>query len=236
MYDTYIFMEKREHMSINTNDYIDRHLKNIDLIKPEDIPNIDLYMDQVTTFMEDHLGRLKRTEDDKVLTKTMINNYAKNDLLPSPEKKKYSKDHVLLLTFIYYFKSFLTIGDIKTLTCDLTENYFKSEKKPALADIYSVLLESFPNIMDSFKSDIDNVGGLTEKCMENTDSSDSYLERFFFISLLGIDVYMKKQMIEAMIDEMAAEQLMKAEAAKAAAKKASDKEKKNNSKEDKADK
>ena len=60
------------------------------VVKPEDIPNIDLYMDQVTTFMDSQLATSKRHEDDKILTKTMINNYAKNDLLPPPEKKKYS--------------------------------------------------------------------------------------------------------------------------------------------------
>lgn len=226
-------MEKREHMSINTNDYIDRLLKNMNLIKPEDIPNIELYMDQVTTFMENHLGRLKRTDDDKVLTKTMINNYAKNELLPSPEKKKYSKDHVLLLTFIYYFKSFLTIGDIKTLTLELSGKYFKSDKKPALSDIYSELLKCFPNVMDGFKGDIINAEGLAGKCMENTGSSDPYLEKLFFISLLGIDVYMKKQMIEEMIDEMEKEQLSRAEALKAAAKKSADKEKKEAAKNEK---
>lgn len=213
-------------MSINTNDYIDRLLRNMDLIKPEDIPNIDLYMDQVTTFMENHLGRLKRTDDDKVLTKTMINNYAKNDLLPSPEKKKYSKDHVLLLTFIYYFKSFLTIGDIKTLTGELTENYFKCSRKPELSDIYSELLDSFPNMMDDFKRDIINAAALTEKCMKNTKSSDEYLEKFFFISLMGIDVYMKKQMIETLIAQMSEEQLNKAKTDKTSAKKAAEKEKK----------
>ena len=223
-------------MSINTNDYTERLLKCMDLIKPEDIPNIELYMDQVTTFMENRLGGLKRTDDDKVLTKTMINNYAKNDLLPSPEKKKYSKDHVLLLTFIYYFKSFLTIGDIKTLTCDLAENYFKCSKKPTLSDIYSELLKNFPDLLDGFKADIANTSRLTEKCMENADSSDAYLEKFFFISLLGIDVYMKKQMIEAMIDEMADEHIIRSEAAKTAAKKAADKEKKEAAKEEKASK
>ena len=74
-------------------------------VTPEEIPNIDLYMDQVTTFMEEHLKDSKRYEEDKVLTKTMINNYAKNNLLPPPVKKKYSRDHMLMLIFIYYFKS-----------------------------------------------------------------------------------------------------------------------------------
>ena len=80
---------------------LEETINNIYLIEQEDIPNIDLYMDQVTTFMERHLKDHKRNDEDKILTKTMINNYAKNDLLPSPEKKRYTKEHVLLLTLIY---------------------------------------------------------------------------------------------------------------------------------------
>ena len=51
-------------------------LNSIDYIRSEDIPNIDLYMDQITTFMDSQLEACKRYEDDKILTKTMINNYA----------------------------------------------------------------------------------------------------------------------------------------------------------------
>ena len=91
------------------------HISRMDYIKPKDLPNIDLYMDQVTTFMEDQLASTKRHDDDKILTKTMINNYAKNNLLPSPEKKRYSKDHLLMLIFIYYFKNILSITDIQKL-------------------------------------------------------------------------------------------------------------------------
>ena len=75
-------------------------LDTLSYVKPERIPNIDLYMDQVTTFMDEHLVKTKRYPDDKVLTKTMINNYAKNNLLPPPNKKKYSRQHILLLISI----------------------------------------------------------------------------------------------------------------------------------------
>ncbi len=73
------------------------HLNSLGRIHVEDIPKIDLYMDQVTTFMESHLESMKRYPDDKVLTKTMINNYAKNNLLPPPVRKKYTQEHILLL-------------------------------------------------------------------------------------------------------------------------------------------
>ena len=99
-------------------------LDRIDYIHPEDVPGIDLYMDQVTTFMDSQLKSSKRYEDDKILTKTMINNYAKNNLLPPPEKKKYTKEHVLTLIFIYYFKNILSISDIQSILNPITDKYF----------------------------------------------------------------------------------------------------------------
>ena len=54
-----------------------------DYITPEDVPSIELYMDQVTTFMDKQLENTKRFDSDKTLTKTMINNYTKNNLLIS---------------------------------------------------------------------------------------------------------------------------------------------------------
>ena len=105
-------------MTINTEDLLNSILESIgriDYIRPANIPNIDLYMDQVTTFMEEQLKSTKRYKEDKILTKTMINNYAKNNLLPPPVKKKYTKEHVLVLIFVYYFKNLLSIKDIEIL-------------------------------------------------------------------------------------------------------------------------
>ena len=84
----------------------------LDYVLPEDLPNIELYMDQVTTFLEEQLKNTKRFEEDKIFTKTMINNYTKNHLLPPSNKKKYSRNHMILLIYIYYLKNFLSISDI----------------------------------------------------------------------------------------------------------------------------
>ncbi len=105
-----------------------QRLAKLNYIKPGDVPNIDLYMDQVTTFMDEHLSDVKRYEDDKILTKTMINNYTKNDLLPPPVKKKYSKEHIYVLTFIYYLKNILSISDIQKLLNPLTDKFFNKEE------------------------------------------------------------------------------------------------------------
>ena len=110
-------------MRIDSKDLLNSILESlgrIEYIKPEDIPGIDLYMDQVTTFMDKRLKSSARYPgDDKILTKTMINNYAKNDLLPAPNKKKYSKEHILVLIFMYYYKGILSIGDIQKLMSPL---------------------------------------------------------------------------------------------------------------------
>ena len=123
-------------MTIDTNDLLNSILESIsriDYVKSIDIPNIDLYMDQVTTFMDTHLSASKRFGEDKILTKTMINNYAKNNLLPPPEKKKYSKNHILLLIFIYYFKNVLSFNDIEQLFSPISENHFADGSNPELA-------------------------------------------------------------------------------------------------------
>ena len=102
-------------MNIDTSNLLNsilEELSSLSYVHPGDVPNINLYMDQVTTFMDEQLASTKRYPDDKILTKTMINNYTKNNLLPPPVKKKYSREHLLLLVFIYYFKNILSIKDI----------------------------------------------------------------------------------------------------------------------------
>ena len=107
----------------------------IDMIDPSDIPNIDLYMDQVTTYMDEHLKQSRRYSEDKILTKTMINNYAKNNLLPPPEKKKYSKEHIMLLIFIYYYKGILSLQDIQSILEPIGERYFHAGSGRSVADL-----------------------------------------------------------------------------------------------------
>ena len=105
-----------------TERILEEIFENFPNIRAVDIPGIDLYMDQVTTFLQDNLRPISRDpEGDKFLTKTMINNYVKNKVLHPPVKKKYSRDHMMLLIMIYYMKSFLSISDIKSITTPVIE-------------------------------------------------------------------------------------------------------------------
>ncbi len=179
------------------------HIKELDYIHAEDVPNIDLYMDQVTTFMDQHLERTKRYPEDKVLTKTMINNYAKNKLLPAPEKKKYSREHILILIFIYYYKNFLSIGDIKTLMAPLCEKYFNSSSSLNLADIYEELFSLEKSQADALQADTKRIFDIASQTFcQAAPQEQELLRRFALISLLSFDVYLKKRMIETLIDDM----------------------------------
>lgn len=177
-------------------------LERIEYIKPSDIPNIDLYMDQVTTFMDNKLRMSTRNPgDDKILTKTMINNYTKNDLLPPPVKKKYSKEHVLLLIFIYYFKGILSINDIQTLLAPITEKFFKGEKEFSLEDVYEEVFGMEREYVQVLKEDVAARFAHANQTFEDSpEESRDFLKQFSFICMLSFDVYTKKLLIEKMID------------------------------------
>lgn len=181
------------------------HLDTLSYIRPEEIPGIDLYMDPVTTFMDEHLKDTKRYPEDKVLTKTMINNYAKNNLLPAPNKKKYSKEHILLLIFIYYFKNILSINDIEELFRPITTGHFARKDDLPLEDIYREIFSLESKEMEHLREDVkakyERAGG-TFMDDSLAEEDREYLQLFSFICELSFDVYLKKQMVEQMIDEL----------------------------------
>lgn len=193
-------------MTIDTKDMLNSILSSIskiDYVKPEDIPNIDLYMDQITTFMEAQLSSTKRYPEDKILTKTMINNYTKNNLLPPPVKKKYSKEHVLLLIFIYYFKNILSIKDIETLLAPIAEKNFNNGSDFSLTEIYKEICQQEISRIDYVAKDIARSFKASSETFSDIPEEDrEYLQQFSFICNLAFDVYIKKQLIEKMIDEM----------------------------------
>ena len=195
-------------MKIDTNDILNsilESLDHVDYIRPEEIPNIDLYMDQVTTFMDEHFSSTKRYSEDKILTKTMINNYTKNNLLPPSVKKKYSREHMLLLILIYYFKNILSIKDIETILEPLREKYFAADSTLQLSDIYREVCEMEKSRIEPIKASVMEDYGKAQSSFENVPDAEEKdeLQLFTFLCSLSFDVYLKKMMIEKIIDELA---------------------------------
>ena len=195
-------------MRIDTNDILNsilQSLDHVDYIRPEEIPNIELYMDQVTTFMDDHFSSTKRYGNDKILTKTMINNYTKNNLLPPSVKKKYSKEHVLLLILIYYFKNILSIKDIEIVLKPLREKYFSQDNEVKLSDLYKEICEMEKSRIEPMKASVQEAYEKSRAAFSDMAQGEDQeeLKLFEFICSLSFDVYLKKMMIEKIVDELA---------------------------------
>lgn len=195
-----IIVEKKREEQIRA---IIEGLKRTDYIKPDELPNIDLYMDQVTTFMDKHLESSKRYSEDKLLTKTMINNYTKNNLLPSPAKKKYSKDHMYLLIYIYYMKNILSISDIKSILEPITDKFFGNDGEMNLEQIYEEIFRLGVEQSVTLTKEVVRKNEKTRQSfLEVSDDEDrEFLQTFAFVCMLCFDVYMKKQLIEKLIDD-----------------------------------
>ena len=196
-------------MTFNQENLMESIIESIGRIKTIDaasLPDISLYMDQVTTFMDRAMEHSKRYPTDKVLTKTMINNYAKNKLLPPPDNKKYDKDHLIMLIFIYYFKNFLSINDIEKLMAPLSDRYFHSDNNITLEEIYTEVTEMSAGqvaplqefVREKFRASKE----ISEKKLSEgaPEEEGEFLQIFSFICTLAFDAYVKRLMIEKLID------------------------------------
>lgn len=188
------------------------YIKALEYTPSSEVPSLQLYMDQVTGFMEEQLSMMKRDSSDKVLTKTMINNYTKNRLLPPPVKKRYSQNHMLMLLFIYYYKGILSLSDIEEVLRPLNQDFFDASSAPSLSEIYTEVFSLEAKEKDKLIEDISEKFERAQKSFsvdnqsfsELSDSAREDLQLFSFISELAFDVYLKKQLIEKITDELRA--------------------------------
>ena len=187
---------------MQSEDLINQVLEEIESFNIDDIPNIDLYMDQVTTYLNGKFNTSKRHDDDKLLTKTMINNYAKSRRLPPPEKKKYSKDHMIILILIFFFKNVISINDIQTIVTPLLKDYYNNDDIPnSLEDVTNAFLNHVQKsdliepLIKEFKNSQNIFGDL-----ESSDRES--IETIGLIATLSYDMYIRKRLIEKLIDSL----------------------------------
>ncbi len=176
-------------------------IKDSGSIDIEDIPNIDLYMDQVTTFMDQALGKHKRFEEDKILTKTMINNYTKAKIFPAPIKKKYSQTHIMLLIMIYHLKSVLSIRDIGLLFQPVLSVKSLEEQDKLIQKIYSGF--SRLQLLTQQNMQAPTVGlRETEAPIREIieEYQDEKIEKILLVLLLTIRANAEKQLAEMVLD------------------------------------
>lgn len=191
-------------MNETSIDEIIKKLALTERVEEKDIPEIDLYMDQVIQIFEQKLSNSKRKDSDKVLTKTMINNYAKAKLLMSIKNKKYSKEHLLLMSMIYDLKGSLSISDIKDLFDNIVKKY-DEDKEYDLRSLYKLYLDinnsNYEELLENIYKQIDCVKGI----IDDSEEFNEYEEKLLFICSMVSMSNMYRRVAEAMIDEYFAE-------------------------------
>lgn len=127
-------------------------------LRPEEIPSIDLYLDQITSLASEKRQQGSPRFYDRVLTKTMVNNYSKDGLIRPIKGKKYSKEHILQMLLVYEMKNTLSIGEIHSTLSDLYAQPGYNEKM--LENIYRRYLDikenarmRVPELVSAFLSD-----------------------------------------------------------------------------------
>ncbi|WP_371362684.1 hypothetical protein SRRS_37770 [Sporomusa rhizae] len=173
-----------------------------DEIQVKDIPDIGLYMDQLLEFLNRRLSPAKRDILDKGLTKTMINNYTKDQLMIPPENKKYSTYHIMLLILICQLKSILSISDIKKLLAPMLNDIGTPDDDIIpLEEIYNTFLDlkrqQFSEFQESF---IDKVKHIESKMSSIDTEQREEAELFLTVLLLTAQANASKRLAEKLID------------------------------------
>lgn len=165
-----------------------------------DIPDIDLYMDQVTTLFENKLNPLKRNEDDKILTKTMINNYAKAKIFPPVKSKKYTKDQIILLSLIYNLKQSLSLSDIRIVFNSIIDSE-STKGKYNIEELYDTFLQMKKNELDTYSNRFnDLLASIQKKTEAASASADDKKELILLVFILIAKANTNIRMCEKIID------------------------------------
>ena len=183
---------------------IDKYIKsqkssnNINL---DDFPEIDLYMDQVIQLFVFILSYTKRNEEDKILTKTMINNYAKGNLLMKIKNKKYTKEHMILIGLIYNLKGALSLTDIKTMFDPIIESFSKEEDYP-LYDIYEAFLKIYDSNLENLSTSSKDIYSRVQELVKDTNGKlGDFEEKFLLVCAYVSMSNLYRRMSEKIIDE-----------------------------------
>lgn len=170
----------------------------------EEIPKIDLYMDQVIQLFENKFAETKRNDDEKILTKTMINNYAKGKLIFPIHNKKYSREHLMLISLIYQLKGALSINDINIMLHGINKRVVKEDID--LDSYYTSYLNLSRKNVDEFKEDIQaRIQDVNEKISEIKEGHSEYLEQVLMISSLVHMSNLYRRVAEKLVDGITVE-------------------------------
>lgn len=189
-------MDKNELDKLIDNLYLD------EIIELDEIPELDLYMDQVIQLFENKYNKTLRTEEDKVLTKTMINNYAKDKIFMPIKNKKYSKEHLILISLIYELKGSLSISDIKKVLTPIVSTFNNNEEYD-IRSLYRDYAEVYGEDVNLFKeSAADRLKYIEDKLKVEKGILDGFNRKLILLSSLVNMSNFYRRLAEKVVDDI----------------------------------
>ncbi len=158
----------------------------------EDIPKIPLYMDQLLSLFDDYFSDFRRDEDEKIMTKTMINNYVKAKVITPPVKKKYSKEQLMLLALVYKLKNILAMSDVK--------GFFDLYDAPELSeDERNRRIEEYFMIYNAIE--LEHIGVLNERYKNFKATLTEENDKKALVARLLVEADLNKRLALMLLDE-----------------------------------
>jgi hypothetical protein len=159
-------------------------------------------MDQLLTFLNQRLDSSSRTQENRIFTKTMINNYTKDRLLIPPKNKKYSQQHIMLLILIYHLKGILSISDIKRLFEPILQDInTPDDDLIPLEDIYTTYLDLTENYLAEFSENFSNKLSFITNLTAHLEGEANNVARLFLTVLVLISqADLSKKVAELIIE------------------------------------
>jgi hypothetical protein len=162
-------------------------LNNFSFKSFEQLPDLELYMDQVVTFLEKQLYIFQTSTLDKQITPSMINNYVKGEVLPAPKSKKYSKEHLALIEEICTLKQVLSIAEVKQI---LDKSYSVENKTDAFNHFNAlnsektsqVVLEAFKMLNETSENDYNKLNDIALEFAVTANSYINISKRILYLS------------------------------------------------------
>lgn len=174
----------------------------ISFVDPRDIPKIDLYMDQVTTFFEGELKDARRRDDEKTMTGTMINNYVKAGVIPKPNGRKYTRSHMISLTYVFILKHILSIQDIKN-TLSVLDESGTLNNGVEMEEFYNIYLNLMETIQEEYKDNtIKRIDTIKNTLSEHNDFNSCEFEQLMLLMTLVTEASLNKILCQRMIDSL----------------------------------
>lgn len=157
------------------------------------LPDIDLYMDQIITYLERQMSIYTQSPEEKPITPAMINNYVKSEVIPRPIQKKYTREHLVYLMAVLNLKQVLSLSDISRLIA------YKCSDEPIQA-----LLQEFNSIQqDTFQSASERLKEALLKLDGGPSPEDAEKELAQLALKLSLEANINQIMAKRILDEIA---------------------------------